>query len=582
MKWVRLNHMRRIRQRFVRLYGDGEELMERVYMMLGRYGVGREPVVPDDRWNENDVVLITYADMVEEPDTAPLATLRKFSEVHLLGAFRLIHILPFSPWSSDDGFSVIDYLQVKEEYGAWDDIESLRTNFQLMMDLVLNHCSSESSWFRDYVNGVQPGCDFFLEEDPATDLSAVVRPRTSPILTKTSTRSGEAHIWTTFSADQVDLNWKNPDVFFAFLDALFLYISHGARIIRLDAVAFLWKEVGTDCLHRPETHDIVQQLRDILSIAAPEVIVLTETNVPHEENISYFGRGNEAHMVYQFALPPLLLYSLLKEDSAALRQWASTLIHPPRGCTFFNFTASHDGIGVRPLDGILDTAERDWLIDQVIQRGGRISSKEDSDGSHSPYEMNITYRDALSDPEWGIERFLCSQALMLALRGMPAVYFHSLVGTPNDLGGVEEKGYARAINRKKWKLEDLEKVVNDLESDEGRIFNAYQSMLRRRANHPAFHPEASQKILDWGHALFVIRRRSRDGNESILCLFNFTRNLQPLSTEQIHADLGTDPATTEKLRNILTGLYVDIKTGLTLNPFEAIWLTPGHGPEAQG
>lgn len=127
-----------------------------------------------------------------------------------------------------------------------------------MFDLVLNHCSARSSWFKDFIAGIEPARHYFLNMDPKQDYSEVVRPRTSPLLTKTRTIDGEANVWTTFSADQVDLNWCNPEVLFEFIDILMFYISKGMRIVRMDAVAFVWKELGTNCIHLPETHEIVK------------------------------------------------------------------------------------------------------------------------------------------------------------------------------------------------------------------------------------------------------------------------------------------------------------------------------------
>ncbi|MGE9296820.1 MAG: alpha-amylase family glycosyl hydrolase, partial [Puniceicoccales bacterium] len=307
IKYVDQQILARIKKRLRYLYGDqADQLTERLYYMVGRYGVGTQPPIkPENPWTENDVFLITYADMVQQEGEAPLATFRRFATEHLKGAINTVHILPFYPWSSDDGFSVIDYREVKSDYGNWRDVERLGDDFKLMFDLVLNHCSSQSAWFRDFLVGIAPGDEYFLEMDPATDVSAVVRPRTSPLLTKTITRDGDAWVWTTFSADQVDLNWQNPDLLFEFLDILLLYISHGATTVRLDAVAFLWKELGTDCLHLPQTHEMVKLLRDVCELVAPHVLIITETNVPHAENVSYFGNNDEAHMVYNFSLPPL-------------------------------------------------------------------------------------------------------------------------------------------------------------------------------------------------------------------------------------------------------------------------------------
>ncbi|MCB1120747.1 MAG: alpha-amylase, partial [Verrucomicrobiae bacterium] len=352
-----------VKRRLHRLYGDqAERCIERFLMMVGAYGVGLNPFPVDELWNERDVVLITYGDSIRKEGEAPLQTLRTFCNRRLKGAIKVVHILPFYPWSSDDGFSVKDYRAVDPELGDWKDVDAFSDDFNLMFDLVANHCSSKSGWFKEYVGGILPFNTYFKEGSPEDDLSDVIRPRTSPLLTKFETRDGPRYVWTTFSADQVDLNWENPDVFFEFLDILLFYISQGARIIRLDAIAFLWKTVGTSCLHLTETHEIVKLYRDILGILAPHVILLTETNVPHEENISYFGQGDEAHMVYQFSLPPLLLHGLLTENPKPLKSWAESLGDIPSGCTFFNFTSSHDGIGVRPLQGLLPDKELDKLV----------------------------------------------------------------------------------------------------------------------------------------------------------------------------------------------------------------------------
>ncbi|SVD07509.1 uncharacterized protein METZ01_LOCUS360363, partial [marine metagenome] len=312
------------------------------------------------------------------------------------------------------------------------DVVRFSGEFELMFDLVLNHCSAKSPWFKEYVSGIEPGRNYVMEVDEKADLSAVVRPRSTPLLTTFQTRGGERNVWTTFGADQVDLDWTSPDLLFEFLDVIMFYVSMGCRILRLDAVAFLWKKIGTSCLHLPETHEVVKLIRNLLEVVAPDVLILTETNVPHEENVSYFGKGDEAHAVYQFTLPPLLLHGLLRGTAKHLSSWAAQLSSPPRGCHFLNFTASHDGIGVRPLEGILPKQEIWDLAEEVEKKGGFVSMRKLEDGSESPYELNSTFYSALSDPKdeaLGEARFLCSQSVALAMRGIPAVYFHSLCAT---------------------------------------------------------------------------------------------------------------------------------------------------------
>ena len=575
MKFITKQQAQRIQRRLTRLYGErGPALMERFFFLLGRYGVGEDVSAHTTYWNQNDVVLITYADTLKDGERTPLKVLREFCVEHLKDAVSVVHLLPFFPWSSDDGFSVIDYRQVDPGNGSWADVTALGHDFDLMFDLVLNHCSRESVWFREYVTGTAPSRFYFHAMDPAEDLSAVVRPRPWPLLTEVNTRDGKAHVWTTFSEDQVDLNWENPDVLFEFLDILFLYLTKGCRIFRLDAVAFLWKKVGTNCIHLPETHEVVRLFRDVLDVVAPDAVLLTETNVPHEENISYFGKGNEAHMVYNFSLPPLTLHALLRGDSTHLRAWAAGLPELPQGQTFLNFTASHDGIGVRPLQGILAEKELKWVVNEVKERGGRVSTRTLPDGTQAPYELNITYRDALrvpDDAELSMARFLCSQAIMLAFRGVPAVYLQSLLGTENWESGVAETGQNRTINRRKWELGELNAILQDPDSEGGRIFARYRQWLRRRRGHPAFQPGGGQTVLDLGKEVFGFVRESPARQERIVCVFNLTAKRKAVPLEAL------DPALVGKkgCRDLLSGAELAFgpkAMRLHLKPYYAYWL----------
>ncbi len=570
--------------RFLELYGEDktERLLERLYTVLGRYDNEPSPTLLHSRrepWTQQDVVLITYGDMVRNSTESPLKTLHQFALKYCHGIIDTIHILPFFPYSSDDGFSIVDYRQVNPDLGTWKEIERIATDFKLMFDLVLNHVSRRSEWFRDYTAGIMPARQFFLEVSEHADLSQVVRPRNTPLLTRTHTRDGTRFVWSTFSDDQIDLDFANPDVLFEFIDIMLLYIEKGARIIRLDAIAYLWKKIGTACIHLPQTHTVVKLLRDIIDLLPVNALIMTETNVPHPQNISYFGDGDEAHMVYQFSLPPLLLHALLNGTAKHLREWATALAEPPPGCTYFNFTASHDGIGVRPLEGMVPDAEIKALCQAVEKRGGYVSTKTNTDGSKSPYELNITYFDALrgakaEDSQRHADRFLCSQAIALSLKGIPGIYFNSLFGAENDRPQAEETGIPRAINRQKWALESLEAMLqNDTESGKSRIFQRYMAMLKTRRRNTAFHPDASQKILPvQGDAIFALVRQSPDSQHKIWVLANVTSEPQTvdLAAEQM-PELHQPPP---KLHDLISGQQPQITRGkLKLQPYQTAWIT---------
>lgn len=553
--------LRRFRSLLATLYGDRAELCtKRLAMLAGRYGIGL-PTPADPRpWSERDAVLITYGDMVHSTDRKPLEVLRAFLKDRVGDAFSTVHILPFFPWSSDDGFSVIHFRQVDPALGDWSHIEAIAADYRLMADLVLNHVSRKSGWFHDYATGVAPGRDYFIAPDPSADLSGVVRPRTHPLLTPVRTRDGERHVWTTFSDDQIDLNYANPDVLFEVLDILLFYIERGARVIRLDAIAYLWKRAGTPCIHLPETHTVVKLIRGFLGMVAPDVTIITETNVPHAENVSYFGDGDEAHMVYQFPLPPLALHAIVRGHAQALTAWAATLAPPPPGCTFLNFTASHDGIGVRPLAGLVPDREVDALAHHITGRGGRVSMKRNTDGSESPYELNATYFDAVGgdSTDEQVARFLCTQTLPLAMQGVPAVYFHSLTATPNDLAGFARTGRARTLNRHKWHDRELESVLANPASATARVFPEYLRRLRIRASCAAFSPGSAQRIHSLDDRVFAVERIAPSARA--FCLHNLSGGTVPL-----RAPVGYDATS-----NLLApGTAADAST---LAPYECRWL----------
>jgi len=518
-------------------------------------------------WDEGDVILITYGASFIAPGEMPLKTLNGFLQRHLLHRISCVHVLPFFPSTSDDGFAVSDFMQVETGLGDWNDISAIGENFTLMMDLVINHVSVSHPWFGNFLEDVSPGKDYFIEYDPEATYQQVVRPRNTALFTAFQTRGGQKQVWTTFSADQVDLNFSNPEVLIEMIRVMLLYLQQGARIIRLDAIAFLWKEKNTVCLHLPQTHEVVKLLRDVADFVWPGTLILSETNVPHLENLSYFGKGDEAHMVYQFTLPPLLLHALLTGNAGSLTEWAGRIPNLEPFQTFLNFTASHDGIGVRPLEGILPSGEIDWLAGIVRKSGGLVSEKANPDGTTSPYELNITYFEALKTTRKGTDglqesRFMCSQLIMLALKGIPAVYIQSLLAAPNDLRGLAETGRARSVNRKQWNVEEVrEQLRND--SPGGRIFKEYLRVLSVRRNNPAFHPDSAQQILQAGDAFFALKRG--EGNQAVYCISSVIAN-----TASLHPEIVGLPVMTKDILSSdgFTGNPVDFKA------YQTRWLIP--------
>jgi sucrose phosphorylase len=572
------------------LYGEARalSLSARLSEMLKEFAEANPEIVTaarrtlsEESVSERDTVLITYGDMVSQPGGAPLQTLADFLADHTAGIISSVHVLPFYPYSSDDGFSVIDYQAVNPELGDWEDIKYLGRHFRLMFDAVINHISAKSAWFQGFLQDDPKYLDYFITVEPDADLSQVFRPRALPLLTEVATLSGRKHVWTTFSADQIDLNYGHPSLLFDVIETLLFYVKQGAELIRLDAIGFMWKEIGTSSIHLPQTHRIIQLMRTVLDAVAPDVLLITETNVPHEENISYFGDGtNEAQLVYNFSLPPLTLHAFHSGSAEHLSFWADSLELPSDQVTFFNFTASHDGIGLMPLLGLLDPTAVSAMASRTEALGGNVNVKSNPDGSQSPYELNINYLDALGDPteeedqELIARRFLASQAIMLALKGLPGIYFHSLFGSRGWPEGVVQTGRFRTINREKLNRDQLERDLDNPRSLRHLIFNGYRELLQQRTKNPAFHPHGEQQVVFCHRAVFALLRSAPDLSSSVLCLHNVSSNLQRLSI-----DLSATPITgSARLVNALDGVSYRIGSGgkleLSIQSYGVLWLVP--------
>ncbi|MEM8802645.1 MAG: sugar phosphorylase [Pseudomonadota bacterium] len=532
---------------------------------------GRRP--GNTLWSEQDALVITYGNSIIDGVHKPLDLLHDFLLRRLKGAVNGVHILPFFPFTSDDGFAVSDFRSVNPQLGDWADINRIGDDFHLMSDLVLNHVSSQGNWFNAYRQGQSPYDKFFFEASPEDDLSNVVRPRTTPLLQEIETSDGPKHVWCTFSHDQIDLDFRNPEVLLEFLRIIRLHVDNGVRIVRLDAVAFLWKEVGTPSIHLPQTHAVVKLMRLLCDYATETVILLTETNVPKTENLSYFGNRDEAHAIYNFPLPPLILHAVMSGSSAYLRRWQSGMPPAQLGCAYLNFTASHDGIGMRPAEGILPAEEQARMIDTVKENRGLVSMRAMPDGGEAPYEINTTFFEATrrtfsGSTDFHLERFLCSQTIPMSLEGIPAFYIHSLLATANDHDAVERRGMNRAINRHRWDYPTLNALLDDSTSSHAQVLTAITERLRIRTRQPAFHPNATQFTIPLEDRVFGVWRQSLDRHQSIFALHNVSA--ETVEVPHLSMNLIDD----ETWIDLLDGDAVDMATDkVTLAPYQCRWIT---------
>lgn len=560
------------------IYSDGQStealniLTQELIEIMG-FKQHYEAVSPHQNyWDESDVAVITYGHSIQKDNEAPLQTLHNFLDEYLKDSINTVHILPFFPFSADDGFAVSDYYAVNPTLGNWQHIESIASEYRLMADLVINHCSDQSQWFKNFIKGEGVGHDYFYTTHKNAPVSQVVRPRTSPLLRETKTEKGLEYVWCTFSHEQVDLDFTNTQVLKEFVNIIRDYLNKGIRVFRLDAIAFLWKKLGTNCLNLDETHEVVRLIRTLIEHSHPDSIIITETNIPNIENLSYFGNANEAHCVYNFSLPPLLVYTLVSGNSRYLKRWLMSMPPAQHGTTYFNFIASHDGIGLRPAEGLLSDTELATLVSTMQKFGGEISWRAGDNGVKKPYEVNITLFDALQGTEdgkdeFGLARFLCAHGIMLALEGIPALYIHSLLGTRNDYDKLERTGHNRSINRHEWQHDELIGLLKDNESDHNHVYQALTELIQLRRQQPAFHPNATQFTLHITDQLFGFWRQSMDRRQSIFCVYNITDSEQTLLLSDLNL------VVTHRWQDLISKQTFDnTYDEITLAPYQMMWI----------
>lgn len=539
---------------------------------------------PRERFCEKHMVLITYGDNVKGAGPTPLASLHHFVNTYYRGMVNTLHILPFFPYSSDRGFAVIDFRRVDANLGSWDDIRGKKRQYDLMFDAVINHCSARSEMFSEFLNGNPLYKDFFISYDSPEKLTEdqrrkIFRPRTSDILTRFETIEGPRYVWTTFSEDQIDLNYRNPAVLLQVIESLLFYVRRGADILRLDAVTYIWAEPGTESIHLKQTHEIVKLLRDVMDCVASGVAIVTETNVPHSDNVSYFGDGfDEAHMVYNFALPPLVLHTFYRGDSSALSLWAQTMATPSDQTVFLNILDTHDGIGLMGVKGILPEEDIRYIVETARQRGGLVSCKMTPDRTEEPYEINSTWWSAVTPDtneeslDLKVRRYLASRSIALVLQGVPGIYIHGALGSTNDRSAFEVSGIKRDVNRGVIDARDVEKALQDPGSKLSLLYGHGNVQIRVRRQERAFHPRGSQRVLMLSPKVFAVLRGSPGGGEHILAVTGVTGQTVEVCVRL--KDLGSGRA---HWKDLLSGRQWTAAGGvlsLTIEPYGIVWLKP--------
>ena len=544
--------------------------------ILGPYNVNRDTSESGNEsiWDSSSVVLITYPDAIYRKDESTLKTLAEFIKNRLGGLSSVIHVLPFLPSTSDGGFSVSNHEKIEENFGDWNDLKNLAITHKVMADLVLNHVSASHPWVHQFLKTEEPGSSYIVAPSQIDIWEEVIRPRNSSLFTNVKTDKGFKNVWTTFGPDQIDVDWRNPYIFLEFLKLLVRYINNGSEWIRLDAIAFIWKEPHTTCLHLDPVHLIVKLLNKCLKIIKPSAVLITETNVPEDENLSYLTDGDEANLAYNFTLPPLLLEAIYTGQTDLLNNWLSNWNELPTCTSLLNFTSSHDGIGLRALEGIMENNRVHNLLVESEKRGGLVSHRRMSNGKDQPYELNISWWSAMSHIGSDItllqfERFLLSQVFTLSLKGVPAFYLPSILASPNDLDTFRKTGQRRDLNREKFEANKLIDLLKNFDSPASKNISYLSHIVKVRSRLRAFHPEACMKCISTDIDNCIIFQRG-SGEDRVYVICNMSEkclNIKLLNELDL---LELD--STKCLIDNITGSILNVDK-FQLNPYQVVWVS---------
>ena len=520
--------------------------------------------------SEKTSLVICYGDNINSNQKSSIQVFQNFFKKNLNKYFNAIHFLPFYPSSSDSGFAVKDHYKIEKRIGSWSDIKKISKSSHVMADIVINHSSARGLWFKNFLKKKRPGKDYFLTVNSKFNTSKVVRPRDHKLLKKIDIFGKSDFLWRTFSADQIDLDFKNPSVLLRFIKIMVHLVNNGVTIFRLDAIAYLWKKNGTNCINLKQTHEIVKLLRLISNLLNVETIIITETNLPEKENLSYFGKNDEANWIYNFSLPPLLIHAFLFENSSYLNKWSKKLPNAKLQNSYLNFIASHDGIGMRPTEGILNERSLNNFLKRLKKNGSKFSYRKVQNKSKKVYEANITVFDALkksdADPngKFFLERYIAAHAIMISFEGVPAIYFNSLFGKSNDEAKYVITGNNRDINRYKWNYENITKNLKDKNSKQSIFYQNLGKLLEIKRKQKAFHPNAKRLNINLGSKIFCYERISLDKKQTIICISNLSTKLQYI---KINKNL-------IKYRDLLgRKIFFTFDKKIKLDPCQTIWLS---------
>lgn len=524
---------------------------------------------------------------------------------------NLVHIMPIMrcpQGSSDGGYAVSDFRKIDERAGTLEDLNNLsramhKRDILLTMDVVLNHTSDEHEWAQKAKQGDSTYQDYYytFENRNVPDMfeqsMPEVFPETSP---GNFTWDEEMGRWvmTVFNDYQWDLNYTNPAVFIEMLDVILFWANQGADILRLDAVAFLWKKIGSTCQNEREAHLILQLLKDCCQVTAPGVLYIAEAIVAPVEVTKYFGEdaviAKECEIAYNATFMALMWDAVATKNAKLLNQGIKSLPVKLERATWLNYIRCHDDIGLGfddrdiELVGYQPGGHRKFLIDYFM---GRF---DDSHARGLPFGENEKTGDARisgslaslvgleyaleqgdpKDIEDAVKIILLLHSLIMSFGGIPLLYYGDELGTINDVSYLEDphkKGDSRWVHRPKINWDEAE-LRNEPGNPQYAIFSALKRMIAVRKEIDVFADYNNRDLIDVGNEhLFVFERYSiNQQQDRVLVVSNFNDKPQHLQLD----DLGSwgNPQYGQ-IYDLYTGQRPDVfKNALVIPPFSFYWL----------
>ena len=524
---------------------------------------------------------------------------------------NFLHLMPITTrpkGESDGGYAVNSYLQVDKKYGSKEDLLELTTAFRnngiyLMLDFVVNHTSNEYSWAKKAKKGdTKYQGYYYTYEDytiPAEFEKTLpeVFPETSPG-NFTYIPEMEKWVMTVFNSYQWDLNYTNPEVFLEMLTNLVKLTDMGVDVVRFDALAFLWKRIGTISQNLPEAHNLITLFRMCLQVVAPGTILLAEAIVAPMDIVKYFGeeekRGNECEVAYNASLMALLWNSIATKKTQLLYKSLMHVPPKPKDCTWINYIRCHDDIGLGYENHLIEELgwnpgmHRKFLLDYYCQRldwspatgllfmynpktgDGRITG---SAASLLGLEKALTTKDQ-GLLEESVKKIIMLHGITLAFGGIPLIYAGDEIGTLNDYSfqnDVSKKGDSRWVNRPMQDWETISKLDNE-NLPQSKIFQTLQKLIKIRKNNTVFADSNNLELYHTGNDHIFSFERNED-QQGLLVICNFDENPQVIDSSWIKK-LGYF-SKGEPL-DLVSNEKVSLNSGLLeLMPHQMMWLLKG-------